>query len=59
MSATSELLYEQVEELQHKLDEVRSKGEDTTELEKQMKELREKLVAATSALNEGKTLLKG
>jgi uncharacterized coiled-coil DUF342 family protein len=59
MSATLELLYEQVADLQRQIDEANCVGADTTDLEIQITELKKKLNAAAVALNEGKTLLKG
>lgn len=56
MSATIELLAEQVRDLQAKIKTEQSSGRSTIELEAQLKKLVEQLHASQGALNESKVL---
>lgn len=59
MSATTQALMEQLEELKITISLKEMKGEDASELRKLFLDLQEKLLASTRALNEGKQILKG
>lgn len=59
MSATSEVIAEQIRQLKNKIQEAKAAGQDTTALEEQHVELSKKFSTVTQALNEGKSLLKG
>lgn len=59
MSATSELIAEQIRQLKVRIEEATSRGEDTSSLEREQAELSQRFVAATKALNEGRSVLKG
>lgn len=59
MSATTEALLEQIERTQKQITEVEATGADVSDLHLSLKTLREQLSVATSALNEGKQVLKG
>jgi len=59
MSATSEVIAEQIRQLKNKIQEAKAAGQDTTVLEEQHVELSKKFSTVTQALNEGKSLLKG
>lgn len=59
MSATTQLLMEQLEELRIALAAKQIRGEDVFELTARIALLEEKLFAASQALNESKQILKG
>lgn len=59
MSATTEILTEQINQIKEKLAAARRSGKDTSDLEAQHTELTQKLVRAAGALNENKQILKG
>jgi hypothetical protein len=59
MSATTEMIMEEIAQISQKLDELRSSGSTDPILEKKMAELSMKLRLSHSALSEGKRLLKG
>ena len=59
MSATSEIIAEQIRQLKDKIREAKEAGRDTSDLEEHHAELSKKFSTATQALNEGKSLLKG
>jgi len=59
MSATSEILAEQVRELERQINEQVATGQDCSDLRKKHSSLTEKLQAANNALNEGRQILKG
>jgi len=59
MSATTEMILEQLSQLKERMSSARRKGEETDDFERQYNELLTRLNAASSALNEGKQLLKG
>ena len=59
MSATTEVLMEQVEELKIIIAAKEIKGENCEELRKKLILLQEKLFSASKALNENKQILKG
>ena len=59
MSATTELLMEQVQELKLRIAALEIVGENTDELKKKLLILQEKLFSASQALNESKQILKG
>ena len=59
MSATSEIIAEQIRQLKEKIKEAKEAGQDATSLEEQHAELSKKFSTVTQALNEGKSLLKG
>jgi flagellar hook-associated protein FlgK len=59
MSATSELLAEQVRNIEEQIVESERKGVDCSELIERRNELAKKLSTVNSALNEGKQILKG
>jgi hypothetical protein len=59
MSATTQLLMEQLEELRITIAAKRVRGEDVSELTVKMASLEEKLFTASQALNESKQILKG
>jgi len=59
MSATTEALMEQVEELKIVIAAKEIKGENCEDLRKKLILLQEKLFSAASALNENKQILKG
>jgi predicted DNA-binding protein (UPF0251 family) len=59
MSATSELLIEQIRDLSEKIAKATASGQDTVGLRGQLRDLNEQLQKVTHALNEGKALLKG
>ena len=59
MSATTQTLIEQLEELKIAIAVRQVKGEDVTELMTKMTNLQEKLSNASQALTESKHLLKG
>lgn len=58
MPATSEILVEELRELEDAILSARSTGADVSELEKRAADLRKRVVEAVEALNEGKRLLK-
>lgn len=59
MSATSEILAEQLRKLEHQITELELSGGDSTHLKAARAKLSEQFRSATTALNEGKTVLKG
>lgn len=59
MSATTEMLIEQINQVKEKLSSARRQGLDTTELENTHTDLAKKLARASSAINENKQILKG
>jgi|LauGreDrversion4_2_1035121.scaffolds.fasta_scaffold953449_2 hypothetical protein len=59
MSATTQLLMEQLEELRNTIVAKQLKGEDVTDLITRLVMLQEKLLQATQTLNESKQILKG
>lgn len=59
MSATTQSLMEQVEELRTTIALKEMKGEDVSSLKEKLTFLHEKLMNASQALNEGKQILKG
>jgi hypothetical protein len=59
MSATTHSLLEQLEALQIEVNIRDLKGEDTTDLMQKIVALKERLLKASFALNEGKQILKG
>jgi len=59
MSATTEILTEKISQLKEKISIERRAGRDITLLEKQCSDAITQLNQASTALNEGKQLLKG
>ena len=59
MSATTELITEQLIQLKSKIDSAKKNGEDVTSLLVQHDALMRQLNAASQALNENKQILKG
>lgn len=59
MSAASELVLEQIEQTQKAIKNAIANGLSTTNLERDLAFLNEKLAASQQALTEGKNLLKG
>jgi hypothetical protein len=59
MSATTEMIAEQLSQLKERMASARRRGEPTDDLERQHVDLLTRLNAASAALNEGKQLLKG
>jgi len=59
MSATSELLAEQIRTIEKDIFEKQKRGENVIALKVQYSQLMEQLAAANQALNEGKGILKG
>jgi hypothetical protein len=59
MSATTEMLVEQINQIKERMASARRSGQDTRELENQCSELSNKLNVALNSLNEGKQILKG
>lgn len=59
MSATTEMITEQLSQLKERMASARRRGEPTEDLERQHSELLTRLTVASAALNEGKQLLKG
>lgn len=59
MSATTQALMEQLEELKNTIAARQIKGEDVTELMTKLAMLQEKLLHAAQILNESKQILKG
>lgn len=59
MSATTEILIEQINQIKEKLASSRRSGKDTSDLEAQHSELTQRLALAVVALNENKQILKG
>lgn len=59
MSATTEMLVEQINQIKEKISSARRSGSDTRDLENQCSELSNKLNLALSSLNENKQILKG
>jgi len=59
MSATTQALMEQLEELRNVIAAKQLRGEDVTELLVKLTTLQEKLLQATHVLNESKQILKG
>jgi flagellar hook-associated protein FlgK len=59
MSATSELLAEQIRDLETQINEKTNRGENVVALKEQRNLLLKELARANQALNEGKGVLKG
>ena len=59
MSATAELLLEQITEIKAKVEAAQERGEDTTRLFETYRTLWNQYSAAQNSLNESKQLLKG
>lgn len=59
MSATTEIITEQIMHLKSKIDAAKRNGEDVTSLLIQHENLLRQLNVASQALNEGKQILKG
>jgi len=59
MSATTELITEQIIQLKSKIETARKNGEDVTSLLSQHETLMRQLSVASQALNENKQILKG
>lgn len=59
MPATSQIILENIEILEEEIRELERTGSDTTSAKKRLSELKSTFVAATSTLNEGKSVLKG
>jgi hypothetical protein len=59
MSATTQALMEQMEDLRVKIAAKQMRGEDATELASLLSTLQERLVSASQALTESKQILKG
>lgn len=59
MSATTEIITEQILQVKSKIDSAKRNGEDVTALLNQHELLMRQLNAASSALNENKQILKG
>mgnify|MGYP000042841709 CR=1 FL=1 len=59
MSATTELLSEQIKQTEDAIVQAKDAGLDTTSLEKQLVELRERFQRANEGVNDNKQLLKG
>lgn len=59
MSATTELLVEQINQIKERIASARRKGQDPRELELECAELSSRLNVALHALNENKQILKG
>jgi hypothetical protein len=59
MSATSELIAEKLRLVNEQIREAQLKRLDTRDLEELREDLNKKLLAATTALSESRTILKG
>lgn len=59
MSATTEMILEQINQIKERISSVRRIGKDASDLEAQHEELTKKLANANSALYENKQILKG
>jgi hypothetical protein len=59
MSATSELIAEKLRLVNEQIKEAQLKRLDTRDLEELKEDLNKKLLAATAALSESRTILKG
>jgi len=59
MSATTEMLAEQINQIKERISMARRSGRDSSELEQQHSDLIQRLSVASSALNENKQILKG
>ena len=59
MSATSETLVEHIRRLEQKIKILEEAGADTYAVKEELRILRSKFSTATTALNEGKSILKG
>lgn len=59
MSATTELLSEQIKQTEDAIVQGRDAGLDTSSLEKQLQDLRERFQRANEGVNDNKQLLKG
>lgn len=59
MSATSEILAEQLRKLDEQITAVEASGGDASSLRKNREQISEQFKAAATALNEGRTVLKG
>ena len=59
MSATTQILIEQISQLKERIASARRLGQDSSDLEAQCAELSKKLVSASEALNESRQILKG
>lgn len=58
MSATTELLLEQIKQTETAIMAAAEMGHDTTSMQHDLRHLRQKLALCNNALNEGKGLLK-
>lgn len=56
MSATSELLHEQITQKEDQIKEAKSRGDDTSSLQKDLARLLEQFRSINSSLSEGKVL---
>lgn len=59
MSATTEILTEQINQMKERISMARRAGKDCSELEQQCADLLQRLSLASGALNENKQILKG
>ena len=59
MSATLELIAEQIRLLNEKIDVAAARGEDVSNAAQQLSELNSRFAMASMALNENKAVLKG
>lgn len=59
MSATTELLLEQIRQQEDAIRAAAESGHDTKSMREELKQLKTRLAAANQALNEGKQILKG
>ena len=59
MSATLELIAEQIRLLNEKIDAAAARGEDVSDATQQLRELNDRFTMASVALNENKAVLKG
>lgn len=59
MSATTELLLEQIRQQEDAIRAAAESGHDTKSMREELKRLRQRLAQASEALNEGKQILKG
>jgi len=59
MSATTESLLLQIISLEEKLSELKSKGEDCTQIEESLFELKNRFTSLNETLNKNQSILKG
>jgi hypothetical protein len=59
MSATTELLLEQIRQQEDAIRAAAETGHDTKSMREELQRLKARLAAASQALNEGKQILKG